>query len=644
MSDSFHEITGRYLKRREFLAAGVALAGTALMGCSSRNTLPNQARNKRPGFEGPHFNSLGHSLHSYHSVSEGYQSDVLIRWGDSLSGEPPSGFPLSANDQRSRFGYNNDFIAYMPLSRTAANGTEHVRSAASDRGLLCINHEYALPHLMFPGYESYVDVVSHIKDEQVTSAIYSVGHSVIEVEKKNGDWHVVNNSVYQRRITPYTPIEITGPAAGTERLKTRDDKTGRLVLGTLGNCAGGKTPWGTVLIAEENFSFFFDLNASKISKVSARELENHRDFDVDKYQSYCSKVDPRFELTHEENEMNRFGWVVEYDPYDATSVPKKRTALGRFAHEAATVVCKDGYAVVAYSGDDDENEFLYRFVSAGIYQNGQHANNQNLLEEGTLYCAQFNDDGTGKWLPLIFGQGPLTSNNGFYNQADVLIEARRAAKLLDATAMDRPEDIDTNPVTDRTYVALTKNKQKLSVNSANPKASNPTGHIVEILAPGVDGNRDHTQTDFTWDIFIVAGDEKPNAQAENAGQYGKGIQPSGWFTNPDNIAFDIKGRLWISTDGCPDFGFADGMWCTATEGEDRAKPRHFFGCPKAAEMCGPEFTPDGKTLFLAVQHPADEEGSHYANPSTRWPDFDEALPPRPSIVVVTKKDQGLIGD
>lgn len=644
MSDSFHEITGRYLKRREFLAAGLAVAGTALIGCSSRKILSKPASSELLGSQAPLFSSLGHSLHPHHLVAEGYQSDVLIRWGDNLAGEPPSGFPLSAQDQRSSFGYNNDFVAYMPLSDKDNNGTEHVQSAASERGLLCINHEYSFPHLMFPGYQSDADVVSNITNDEIKSAMYALGHSVIEVEKVNNEWSVVDDSIYQRRITPYTAIEITGPAAGNKRLKTSNDVTGRLVLGTLGNCAGGKTPWGTVLIAEENFVYFFDLDASNISTISARELENHRGFGVDKYQGYWSKVDPRFELTNEQNEMNRFGWVVEYNPYDPTSMPKKRTALGRFAHEAATVVCKDGQAVVAYSGDDDENEFLYRFVSKGIYYEGQHAANQNLLEEGTLYCARFSDDGAGQWLPLIYGKGPLTSDNGFHNQADVLIEARRAARLLGATPMDRPEDVDTNPITDRTYVALTKNKEKPSSNAANPKQRNPTGHIVEILPPGIDGNRDHTRADFRWDIFIVAGEDENEVKTENTGQYGTDLQTGGWFTNPDNFAFDVKGRLWISTDGCPDFGFADGLWCTATEGSDRAKPRHFFTCPKGAEMCGPEFTPDGKTLFLAVQHPAQEEGSDYNNPSTRWPDFDDELPPRPSIVVVTKNDQGLIGD
>ncbi|ARN74010.1 PhoX family protein [Oceanicoccus sagamiensis] len=639
MSELFNDIADRYLKRRQFLSAGATLAGIGLIGCGTRK---DSSRPATLGSQPPGFAGMPHRLETFHSVAEGYRGEVLIRWGDSLGGQPPTRFPISSEEQRDRFGYNNDFIAYSPLDQQAANGTEHRASNNSQHGLLSINHENCYPHLMFPGFKNRFDAEGLTNDEQVKSSIYSVGHSVIEVEKINNQWRVIDNSPYQRRITPFTAIEITGPAAGSERLKTSKENTGRQVLGTLGNCAGGKTPWGTVLIAEENFSEFFGLDPAHIANIPDRELTNHRRFAVEEEGGFWARVDPRFDVTNEPHEMNRFGWMVEYNPYDPDSIPQKRTALGRFEHEGATLVCKEGQPVVAYSGDDAEHQYLYRFVSEKAYREGDHQHNQYLLESGTLYCAVFNEDGTGQWLPLLYGQGPLTAENGFYNQADVLIDTRLAAQLLGATKMDRPEDVETNPHTDRTYVALTKNKHKLSANAANPKVQNPAGHIVEILPPGVDGQRDHSQHYFSWDLLLLGGSDQTGAKPQ--GLYGGQLEEGGWFANPDNIAFDARGRLWIASDGCQSFGFADGLWCTATVGEERAKPRHFFSCPTGAELCGPEFTPDGKTLFAAVQHPATDYQSRYDQPSTRWPDFDAAIPPRPSIVAITKDNGGLIGD
>ncbi len=642
MSEVFNTIAGRYLKRREFLTAGATVAGVSLVGCGNHKSPPDQLEPPGLGAEPPLFSSMSHRLETFHSVANDYRADVLIRWGDSLGGQAPASFPISSQEQSLRFGYNNDFIAYSPLAKEASNGTEHIDSNNSNHGLLSINHENCYPHLMFPGFNNRFEAENSVNDEQVKSSMASVGHSVIEVEKTQTGWQVIENSTYQRRITPTTKIDITGPAAGSDRLKTSQDKTGRQVLGTLGNCAGGKTPWGTVLIAEENFSEFFGLDQSRIANITDRELNNHRRFAVEEEGGFWARVDPRFDVTNEPNEMNRFGWMVEYNPYDPTSTPQKRTALGRFEHEGATIVCKHDQPVVAYSGDDAEHQYLYRFVSEQKYLKGDHNHNKNLLQNGTLFCAVFNEEGSGQWLPLIYGQGPLTAANGFYNQADVLIDTRLAAELLGATKMDRPEDVETNPHTDRTYVALTKNKKKTTENPANPRVQNPAGHIVEILPPGIDGQRDHTQNTFTWDLFMLAGSH--DTGADHSGSYGGKLEEGGWFANPDNIAFDAKGRLWIASDGCQNFGFGDGLWCTATTGTERAKPRHFFSCPTGAELCGPEFTPDGKTLFAAVQHPATDYQSSYDQPSTRWPDFNEAIPPRPSIVVITKDNGGLIGD
>ena len=295
-----------------------------------------------------------------------------------------------------------------------------------------------------------------------------------------------------------------------------------------------------------------------------------------------------------------------------------------------------------YCGDDTENEYVYRYVSNGVYQAG--GDHSRLLVDGTLFCARFNDDGTGVWLPLRFGEGPLSEKSGFKDQGQVLIQTRRAAALLGATPMDRPEGIAINE-SGNVYVALTKNKNKGAAQPANPRRHNAAGHILEILPPREAAGARHWADDFRWDLLLQGGD--PGASGDDKGVYGNGASPQGasqfWLTNPDNLAFDPSGRLWIATDGMEDFGYADGLWCTETEGPERGLPRQLFQCPRGAELCGPAFTPDGESLFVAVQHPADEDGSHYASPSTRWPDFNKDSPPRPAVVAITREGGGVIG-
>jgi len=354
----------------------------------------------------------------------------------------------------------------------------------------------------------------------------------------------------------------------------------------------------------------------------------------------------RFDLAKEPNEPNRFGWVVEIDPRDPHSVPKKRTALGRFKHEgAAGALALDGRWVV-YSGDDERFDYVYRFVTRDPVNRGGPAANRDVLDHGTLFVARYDADGTGVWLPLVFGEGPLTPENGFHSQADVLIETRRAADLLGPTKMDRPEDVEANPRTGKVYVILTHNSRRKAdqVDAANPRPENRFGHIIEMEPAGGDHGADR----FAWNILLKCGDP---AVAEVGASFNPNTTRDGWFGMPDNIAVDADGRLWIATDGnAPSkTGRADGVWALETEGEARGTAKLFFRCPNGAELCGPEMTPDLETFFMAVQHPGEADDDDpkappatFAAPSTRWPDFEEGMPPRPAIVAVTRRGGGRI--
>ncbi|MSR14942.1 MAG: PhoX family phosphatase [Gammaproteobacteria bacterium] len=569
-----------------------------------------------------------------HQVEAGHRCQILLRWGDPLTSTGTPWHPgiTSPTDYAGRFGYNNDFLAYWPLQPLIGE---------RNRGVLCVNHEFTNPQLMWTGCLTTPEMDR--SRTEVEGAV--LGHSVVEIAQdgREGGWRYEPCSRFNRRFTIDSRVDFTGPAAGHRRLWTALVGDGKFAHGMLGLCGGGKTPWGTVLVGEENFQTFFNDQVT-----TDAEARNHQRYGVgaECYSPWWARHFDRFDIAKAPREPNHFGWVVEIDPLRPDSTPKKHTALGRFRHEAATCIVSADGRLVVYSGDDAAFEYLYKYVSADAYRADAGTANSKLLEEGTLHVARFANDGSLVWLPLAFGAGPLTPKNGFNDQGDVLIEARRAADLLQATKLDRPEDVETDPISNVIYTLLTNNPARTSdtLDAANPRPENRFGHVLQLLPPGAPGPKaQHSAPEFRWRIFLLGGNpENPLHHAQYPGEVSK----DGWLAAPDNCAFGPQGGLWLTSDSGAlgaALNRADGLWrCRRTE-TGHGSPRRFFSAPLGSEVCGPEFTPDGRTLFLAIQHPGDTLNSCFETPSTRWPDFDPALPPRPAIIAITRDDGGAIG-
>ncbi|MEQ8354762.1 MAG: PhoX family phosphatase [Kiloniellaceae bacterium] len=638
LAATFEKVADRRYGRRAVMTG--ALSTLALAAVAAPLGIAAGARPAKAAVGGRYvWDEISHGIDERHHVAPGYSADVLIRWGDPLFADSPAFDPAhqTAAAQVRQFGYNNDFVGYVGLPFGSDN---------PDHGLLCVNHEYTSEEVMFPGIgrqdkKDFPDMTA----ELVAIELAAHGGSVVEIRRANGKWAVVTGGQYNRRITAGTEMRITGPAAGHDRMKTSADPAGTTCLGTFNNCAGGITPWGTYLMAEENFHGYFGGSIE-----GHPEQRNFERYGVPGGWYVWSRFHKRFDVNAEPNEANRFGWVVEVDVLDPASRPKKRTALGRAKHEGAEPIVNGDGRVVVYSGDDQRFDYLYRFVSDGRYTAGDRAANMDLLESGTLSVARFNADGTLDWLPLVHGQGPLTAENGFNSQADVVIEARVAADLLGATPMDRPEDVEPNKLTDKVYVMLTNNSKRRpdAVDAVNPRGPNDFGQVVELTPPG----GDHAAAGFAWDLLVVGGNPK---DPESGARYHQATSENGWFGSPDNCAIDPQGRLWVATDqgsGWGKTGTADGLYGVETEGDLRGYSKMFFRTPVGAELCGPRFTGDGTTLFVAVQHPATdgtrdfagfERDSTFEDPATRWPDFAEGMPPRPSVLVIQKDGGGAIG-
>ncbi|MFI6066709.1 PhoX family protein [Micromonospora sp. NPDC051227] len=646
------EVSRRGLLRAGSLGAlviGVGAAALATDAAPAQAVAPAGHTGPRPPINGARltFKPIPPNTLDTVIVPNGYDNAVILRWGDPVVPGAPAfrADRQSAAAQATQFGYNNDWLVTLPLDR-------HGR-----RALLVVNHEYTNENLMFPGYTT----PEALTVEQVRVAMAAHGLSVVEIERvgDTGQWVPVTRGPrrWNRRITAGTLMRFTGPAAGSALLRTAADPSGTMVLGSLNNCAGGLTPWGTILSGEENFNQYF-VGGDAVPAGAKPALTRYGIDTVNRYPSGSRKwerADARFDLSAHPNEANRFGWILELDPHDPTFTPRKHTALGRFKHEGAEIILARDGRVVAYMGDDERFDYLYKFVSDKKMHRGDkpfdRAHNMTLLESGTLYVASFGFtsateidgsgalpadgafNGTGRWIPLAQGRQSLVPG---MSVGEVLVHTRLAADVVGATKMDRPEDVAPNLRTGKVYAALTNNTRRgatgqPAADEVNPRSNNRHGHILEITEDG----GDNAATTFTWAIPIVCGDPA-DPSTYFAGYDKTKVSP---ISCPDNLDFDAHGNLWISTDGNA-LGSNDGLFAVPLDGPERGHVKQFLTVPVGAEQASASLSDDNRTAFVSVQHPGEIEGASMDNPASTWPNGDYA---RPAVISVWRVDGRQIG-
>ena len=645
----FGDISRRSVLRGAGLAALTVGGGSALAACADGSTAESVGSSeggKAPGpLKGMQFEPVVANEKDELVVPEGYASGVLIAWGDPIFPDAPTFDPYkqTAKAAERQFGFNNDFAGLL----------EHPKDP--NRLLYVCSHEYTTEPHMFPRYDA-----ENPTDEQINTGLANHGHTILEVSKvgKTGELKREFGPL-NRRITGETIFEMRGVAAGHELVKTKADPTGKKVRGTLNNCSGGITPWGTFLSGEENFEQYW-ANAGE-ANVEGKAKEDIKRFDAPEGTSErkWERLHDRFDLSKEPNEFHRFGWMVEVDPTDPYSTPVKHTSMGRFKHEAGNIYVTDDGTVVCYSGDDARFEYIYKFVSSKKIKEGDMKHNMTILDEGTLYVATLKGnspdkeitgdgelpedgkfDGTGQWKKLltVTADGAKSHVEGFTPE-EVAVYTRMAADKVGATKMDRPEDFEANPHTGLVYVSLTNNKyrgatgENAEKNQEDPTEYAPIRENKNGLVMEIDD--EHAGEKFTWNLLLVCGD------SEEAETYFGGFDKSkvSPISCPDNLAFDSHGNLWISTDGNA-LDSNDGLYAVGLKGENRGETRCFLTVPVAAETCGPIVTDE--RVMVNVQHPGEDDDATFDKPASHWPDGGNSIP-RPAVAVVWRRDGKNIG-
>ncbi len=628
-NEHFQAVVERARSRRGFLKTGLGLSAAMFLAgpAAVLANAGNQAAAGAPPLLG--FKGIPASTADTVQIAAGYTATVFAPWGTPLFKGDPA-WKKDAGDgaaaQARQAGDNHDGIHFFSIG------------GSNDEGLLVMNHEYttvdkgAYTWLFGPGGTEPWSA------DKASKAMNAHGVSVIHIVRNGaGKWEIKLDSQYNRRITASTEMALTGPAAGHGLLKTSADPSGRRVLGTFNNCGNGWTPWNTYLACEENFNNYFGTTSGADKRDAAQKRYG---ISPQGSEYRWEEFVDRFDYAKEPNESNRHGWIVEIDPFDPKSVPKKQTALGRFKHENAACTLSADQRIVVYMGDDQRDDYIYKFVSDGVYQEG--GDNSSLLDAGKLYVARFNDGqagegymGGGEWLLLDkSANAALASDAKFASQAEVLIHARLAADAVGATKMDRPEWVSVHPMTGEVYATLTNNDQRKTVDAANPRPANVYGQIIRWREAGGDA----AATRFEWDLFVLAGNPIKYTDRKNLKSGSATITADNAFNSPDGLAFDTAGRLWIQTDGkYSNSGDYEGqgnnqMLCADPVSREI---RRFLVGPRECEVTGIAFTPDSRCMFVNIQHPGEGGDSH-------WPDGGAALP-RSATLIITKDDGGVIG-
>jgi uncharacterized protein len=702
---------------RSFFAPGVSQSTTLIFRVDANNQIDDVNITVNPAQLG--FTAVPRNLDDRVTVPAGHNVTVLTRLGDPiLPGAAAYANDGSDTNFAARIGDHGDALYYYGLSAAGMRDDN-----SSIRGLIVQNHENL--NIQYLHTNGPTNLTSGARPAaEAIKEIEAHGISVTELQDSgNRNWMVIANSALNRRITPNTPMQINGPVRGTAFLQTVGSPTGTTSTGTINNCANGYAEWGTNLTCEENWAGYFRRDNTGTGADTAnrtpRELTALRRYGVNSTRgnynwASVSTTDPVFRrwdaragtgaaTSDYRNEPNTFGWVVEIDPFNPNAAPRKRTALGRMGHEGAWLSnLVEGQRIAVYMGDDARREYLYKFVSDATWTEADRNRADRLavgdkyLDAGTLYVARFNADGTGTWLPLVFGQVPTRPAVGtepayvFESQVDILVNTRLAADAVGATPMDRPEWTAVNPANGEVYLTLTNNNAALrpitGTDAANPRhyvdpvgtgttSGNPNGHIIRLREAG----NLPTATTFVWDIYLFGADSV-DANATNINLSGLNAEndfssPDGlWFARPQNPSGVGRPLLWIQTDdgaftdrtnnqmlaalpGRVGDGGARSITNTAANGAtatqativgtaaSTANLRRFLTGPIGSEITGVDSTPDGRTLFVGIQHPG-EDGTTAA-PDSNWPaNQTGAAPgvrPRSAVVAITRADGGIIG-
>lgn len=667
------------------------------------------------------FTAVARNLEDRVVVPSGHRVAVLTRLGDPiLPGAAASRNDGTDTNYGARIGDHGDALYYYGLSAAGMRDDN-----GSIRGLLVQNHENLNVQYLHPNGPTNLGAGLVRTAAESIKEIEAHGVSVTEIQDTgNRNWVVIANSALNRRITPNTPMRINGPVRGSTLLQTVASPDGTTSTGTINNCANGYAFWGTNLTCEENWAGYFRRDntgaGADTANRTARELTALRRYGVNSTRgnynwASVSTTDPIYRrwdaragtgaaTTDYRNEPNTFGWVVEIDPFNPASTPRKRTALGRMGHEGAWLAEPVvGQPIAVYMGDDARREYMYKFVSTAVWAEADRNASDRLavgdkyLDNGTLFVARFNADGTGTWLPLVFGQVPERPAVGtepaftFQSQADILVHTRLAADAVGATPMDRPEWTAVNPASGEVYLTLTNNNSTgrpvTGTDAANPRhyvepvrtsstSGNPNGHIIRLRETNDRGSA----TTFRWDIYLFGADST-DASGANVNLSGLGADndfssPDGlWFARPQNPSGVGRPLLWIQTDdgsftdrtnnqmlaalpGRVGDGAARTITNTSSTGATStqatfvgaaatpATVRRFLTGPLESEITGVDTTPDGRTIFVGIQHPG-EDATNPNVPSSNWPDNQNGpapgVRPRSAVVAVTRTDGGIIG-